>query len=85
MDKVKSEDSHNSNTNDSSTFEYTSEETVDLISQDLNNEIMDSLLDVEDDEIVYLDDFELAELKQNGFVFEEVSDLNDDLSIDEEE
>ena len=85
MDKVKSEDSHNSNTNDSSTFEYTSEETVDLISQDLNNEIMDSLLDVEDDEIVYLDDSELAELKQNGFVFEEVADLNDDLSIDEEE
>ena len=46
---------------------------------------MDSLLDVEDDEIVYLDDSELAELKQNGFVFEEVADLNDDLSIDEEE
>jgi hypothetical protein len=85
MNTVKSEDSHNANKGDSSTFEYTSEETVDLISEDLNNEIMDSLLDIEDDEIVYLDDSELAELKQNGFVFEEVADLDDDSLIDEEE
>ena len=39
---------------------------------------MDSMLDIEDDEIVYLDDSELDELKEQGFVFEEVDDTEED-------
>tara|TARA_Y100000361_G_C11154056_1_gene343003 strand:- start:80 stop:1000 length:921 start_codon:yes stop_codon:yes gene_type:complete len=78
MEQVNSEDSHNKNDSDSSAFEYTSEENIDLISESLNDEIMDSMLDIEDDEIVYLDDSELDELKEQGFVFEEVDDTEDD-------
>ena len=78
MEQVAAEDSHNKNDSDSSAFEYTSEENIDLISESLNDEIMDSMLDIEDDEIVYLDDSELDELKEQGFVFEEVDDTEED-------
>ena len=78
MEQVNAEDSHNKNDSDSSAFEYTSEENIDLISETLNDELMDSMLDMEDDEIVYLDDSELDELKEQGFVFEEVEDTEED-------
>tara|TARA_B100001109_G_scaffold112440_2_gene91800 strand:+ start:3881 stop:4801 length:921 start_codon:yes stop_codon:yes gene_type:complete len=78
MEQVSAEDSHNKNDSNSSAFEYTSEENIDLISETLNDELMDSMLDMEDDEIVYLDDSELDELKEQGFVFEEVEDTEED-------
>ena len=78
MEQVSAEDSHNKNDSNSSAFEYASEENIDLISETLNDELMDSMLDMEDDEIVYLDDSELDELKEQGFVFEEVEDTEED-------
>jgi len=75
VEEVKSNDSHYKN--DEPSFEISNEEPIDLISNSLNNEMMDSLLDMdnlEDDEIVYLDDSELLELKEQGFVFEEIDD-----------
>ena len=75
VETLKSEDSHHKP--DTHSNKGISQEPIDLISESLNNDLMESLLDmddVEDDEIVYLDDSELEDLKMQGFVFEEVDD-----------
>jgi len=75
VETLKSEDSHHKP--DTHSNKGISQEPIDLIPESLNNDLMESLLDmddVEDDEIVYLDDSELEDLKMQGFVFEEVDD-----------
>jgi hypothetical protein len=75
MDEIDSSDSNKKNSKENTTYDYNTTEVVDLISESLNNEIMDSIIDISsDEEIVYLSEEELQTLEEEGYEFEEVEE-----------
>ena len=75
MDEINKADSNKKDGKDDTTYDYNTPEVVDLISESLTDEIMDSIISPAiDDEIVYLSEEELQTLEEEGYEFEEVEE-----------